>query len=229
MIILLSSYSLNESSKFRMVFRSASLLQHPFPDVWRTVQNRDPCRLTRVQKTNTFDIPQIEFPQVQRDACSATLDLRLQLIKVLRSKLPAQTNPSAALVSNLSDLQRHGPCSEEQPNKCTPSFKIATICDSVNLDFLMTYAPYRESLLFTCIRAGGAYDHDTATPLPRDQSSQAAVMERRTKTSSRAIPGEAASLSERRASKASFSARRRASDSMLMITKSPEREPLIPQ
>ena len=53
------------------------------------------------------------------------------------------------------------------------SFKIATICDSVNLDFLMTYAPYRESLLFTCIRSGAAYDHDTATPLPRDQSSQA--------------------------------------------------------
>jgi hypothetical protein len=46
------------------------------------------------------------------------LDLRLQLIKVLRSKLPAQTNPSAVLVSNLSDLQRHGLCSEEQPNKC---------------------------------------------------------------------------------------------------------------
>src|SRR5258708_16168339 len=160
MIILLSSYSLNESSKFRMVFRSASLLQHPFPDVWRTVQNRDPCRLTRVQKTNTFDIHQIEFPQVQRDACSTTVDLRLQLIKVLRSKLPAQTNPSAALVSNLSDLQRHGLCSEEQPNKCTPSFKIATICDSVNLDFLMTSPvpgestiylyPSRGSLRFRC-------------------------------------------------------------------------------
>src|SRR5258707_11337558 len=109
------------------------------------------------------------------------------------------------------------------------SFKIATICDSVNLDFLMTYAPYRESLLFTCIRARRSYDHDTATPLPRDQSSQAAVMERRTKTSSRAIPGEVASLSERRASKASFSLRRRAADSMLMITKSPEPDPLIPK
>src|SRR5260370_28121055 len=105
------------------------------------------------------------------------------------------------------------------------SFKIATICDSVNLDFLMTYAPYRESLLFTCIRAGRAYDHDTATPLPRDQSSQAAVMERRTKTSSRAIPGEAANSSERRARTASLSLPRRTSDPMVMITKSPERDP----
>jgi hypothetical protein len=45
------------------------------------------------------------------------------------------------------------------------SFKNATICGSVNLDFLMT-SPYRESLLFTCIRAGGAYDFDAAIPLP---------------------------------------------------------------
>src|SRR5258706_6447025 len=91
------------------------------------------------------------------------------------------------------------------------------------------HPPYRESLLFACLRAGGAYDFDTAIPLPSDQSSKPEVMERRTMTSSRAIPGEAASLSERRARKASFSPRRRASDSMLMITKSPERDPLIPK
>src|SRR5713226_7600160 len=108
MIILLSRFSFNESSKFRMLFRPTSLLQHPFPDVRRTVQDRDACRLTRVEKTNTFDIHQIEFLQIQRDAWSATLDLRLQLIKVLRSKLPAQINPYLALASNPLDLQRHG-------------------------------------------------------------------------------------------------------------------------
>src|SRR5713226_4764615 len=118
MNILLSSLSFDESSKFRMVFRSASLLQHPFPDIWRTMQDRDPCRLTRVEKTNTFDIHQVEFLQIQRDAWSATLDLRLQLTKVLRSKLPAQTNARFALSSNLLDLQRHDPCSEEQSNEC---------------------------------------------------------------------------------------------------------------
>src|SRR6266849_9948448 len=108
MNILLSSLSFNKLSKFRMVFRSASLLQHPCPDIWRTMQDRDPCRLTRVEKTNTFDIHQIEFLQIQRDAWSATLDLRLQLIKVLRSKLPAQTNVRLALSSNPLDLQCHG-------------------------------------------------------------------------------------------------------------------------
>src|ERR1700747_1046451 len=108
MIILLSSLSFNESSKFRMVFRSASLLQHPFPDVGRTVQDRDPFRLTRVQKTNTFDIPQIEFLQIQRDAWSSALDLSLQLIQVPRPKLPAQANARPALTRNPVDLQRHG-------------------------------------------------------------------------------------------------------------------------
>src|ERR1700756_2571211 len=106
--MLLSSVRVNESSTFRMVFRSASLLQHPLPDVWRTVQDRNPCRLTRVKKTNTFDIHEIEFLQIQRDAWAATLDLRFQLIKVLRSKLPAHKHSYLALAGNSSDLQRHG-------------------------------------------------------------------------------------------------------------------------
>src|SRR5260370_9718997 len=102
-----------------MVVRAASLLQPPFPDVRRTVQDRDACRLTRVEKTNTFDIHEIEFLQIQRDAWSATLDLRLQLIKVLRSKLPAQTNPYRSLAGNLFDLQRHGSLLlKNESNKC---------------------------------------------------------------------------------------------------------------
>src|SRR6266446_959663 len=90
-----------------MVFGSVSLLQHPFPDVWRTVQDRDPCRLTRVEKTNTFDIHEIEFLQIQGYSWPATLDLGLQLVKVLRAKLSAQTNPRLALTRNPFDLQRH--------------------------------------------------------------------------------------------------------------------------
>jgi hypothetical protein len=120
------------------------------------------------------------------------------------------------------DSQSHDFC-------VTGSFKIATICDSVNLDFLVRSRVPGESTVCLESEPGGAYDFDTATPLPRDQSSKPEVMSRRTKTSSRAIPGEAASLSERRAMKSAFSPRRRASDSMLMITKSPERDPLIPK
>src|SRR4029077_3054038 len=107
MVILLSSFSFNESSRFRMVFPSASLLQHPFPDVWRTMQDRDPCRLTRVEKTNSFDIHEIEFLQIQGYSWPGTLDLGLQLVKVLRSKLSAQTKPRFARTRNPFDLQRH--------------------------------------------------------------------------------------------------------------------------
>src|SRR3984893_12500039 len=91
-----------------MLLPSISLLKHPFPDVRRTVQDRHACRLTRVEKTNALDIHKIELFQIQRDAWPSTLELRLQLIKVLRSKLPAQTDPGLALASNRSDLQRHG-------------------------------------------------------------------------------------------------------------------------
>ena len=72
------------------------------------MQDRDACRLTRVEKTNTFDIHEIEFLEIQRDALSATRNLRLQLVNVLRSKLPAQTNARLALTINPLDLQRHG-------------------------------------------------------------------------------------------------------------------------
>ena len=72
------------------------------------MQDRYTCRLTRIEKTNTLDIHEIEFLQVQRDAWAATLNLRLQLIEMLRSKLPAQTNPYLAVARNRSDLQRNG-------------------------------------------------------------------------------------------------------------------------
>src|SRR5271156_965984 len=101
-------YGLRRLQRFRIVFRPASLLQHPFPDVWRSVQDRDPGRRTRVEKTNTFDVHQIEFLQIQREARSAALDRRLQLINMLRSKLSAQTNARLALASDPLDLQRHG-------------------------------------------------------------------------------------------------------------------------
>lgn len=74
--------------------------------------------LARVKKTNGIDIDQIEFLQIQRDAWSITLDLGFQLIKVLASKLPAQTNERHALVSNPLDLQRHRSVPEEQSNQC---------------------------------------------------------------------------------------------------------------
>src|ERR1700719_51381 len=42
------SCDIRQLQRFRMVFRSASLLQHPFPDVGRTVKDRYTRRLTHV-------------------------------------------------------------------------------------------------------------------------------------------------------------------------------------
>jgi hypothetical protein len=71
------------------------------------VQDRYARGLTRVEKTNAVDIHEINLPQIQRYSWSATLDLTLQLIKVFRSKLSAQTNPRLALTGNPIDLQCH--------------------------------------------------------------------------------------------------------------------------
>ena len=57
---------------------------------------------------NSLDIHEINLAQIQGYSRSATLDLRLQLIKVLGSQLPAQTNARLALTSSPLDLQRHG-------------------------------------------------------------------------------------------------------------------------
>jgi hypothetical protein len=69
-----------------MLFRLTSLLQHPFPDVSRTVQDRDACRLTRIEKTNAFEIDEIQFLQIQNSWRFAALDFGFDLIQVPKSK-----------------------------------------------------------------------------------------------------------------------------------------------
>src|ERR1700746_2428463 len=76
-----------------MLFRPTSLLQHPFPDISRTVQDRDACRLTRVEKTNAFEIYEIQFLQIQNDWRFAALDFGFDCIQVLNSKFAAEPNP----------------------------------------------------------------------------------------------------------------------------------------
>lgn len=47
-------------------------------------------RLTRIKKANAFDIHEIHLLQIQSYLWPATLNLRFHLIKVLRSKRPAE-------------------------------------------------------------------------------------------------------------------------------------------
>lgn len=71
------------------------------------MQDRYARGLTRVEKANPVDVHEINLPQIQRYPWSATRDLRLQLIKVFRSKLSAQMNPRLVLTRNPIDLQCH--------------------------------------------------------------------------------------------------------------------------
>jgi|SRR5580693_888300 hypothetical protein len=88
-----------------MFFLWASLLQHPFPDVRPTVQDRHARRLTRVEKTNTFYIDKIQFLQIQNDWRFAVFDFGFDLIQVPDSQLAAEPDP--ALVP--FNPQRHFP------------------------------------------------------------------------------------------------------------------------
>src|SRR5438132_11430279 len=73
-----------------MFFRLTSLLQHPFPDVRRTVQDRDPLRLTRIEKTNSFEIYTVQFLQIQNDWRLAVLDFGFDLIQLPNAKFTAE-------------------------------------------------------------------------------------------------------------------------------------------
>src|SRR6266566_4938298 len=65
-------------------------------------------RLTSIEKANAFDIHEIHLLQIQNYSWSATPDLHLHLIKVLRSKRSAQPNLRSALTRNSFNLQGHG-------------------------------------------------------------------------------------------------------------------------
>ena len=62
--------------------------------------DRDACRLAGVEEANAFNIYELDLLQIQPYVWPPTLNLRFQLPKVLRSKLPAQTNARSATSGN---------------------------------------------------------------------------------------------------------------------------------
>jgi hypothetical protein len=57
------------------------------------VQDRDPLRFTRIEKTNTFEIDKIQFLQIQNDWRFAALDFGFDLIQLPNPKFAAEPNP----------------------------------------------------------------------------------------------------------------------------------------
>jgi hypothetical protein len=81
------------------------------------VHHRDALRHTRVEKPNGFDIHEIQLLQIQSYSWSGTLDLSLQLIKVLSSNLTAEANPRSVFTGNRLNFQRHW-ISESEAHSC---------------------------------------------------------------------------------------------------------------
>jgi hypothetical protein len=82
------------------------------------MQHLDPLRLACVEKANSLDVHEIHLLQIQSYFWSATLDLRFHLIKVLRSKRPAQPNPRSAPARNPFNPQSHRSLVESRPYEC---------------------------------------------------------------------------------------------------------------
>ena len=82
------------------------------------MQHGDPLRLARVEKTNSFDIHEIQLLQIQSYLWSVTLDLRLHLIELLSSKSPAQPNPRSLLPEIRSIFRVMGLWSKAHSYKC---------------------------------------------------------------------------------------------------------------
>ena len=100
------------------------------------MQDRDALCLTFIEKTNTFEIDEIQFLQIQNDWRFAAPDFGFDLIQVTNSKFAAEPNPPLGLlnpqrhllIGSGTDLTEHD-MGQFQPHaltgltwKCGPDF-----------------------------------------------------------------------------------------------------------
>src|ERR1700759_2995747 len=67
--------------------------EHPRFDVGRAVLHRHAVRLTRVKETDTLNVDQIDFLNVQNHRGSAAVDLSFDLVQILGPPLSTEPNP----------------------------------------------------------------------------------------------------------------------------------------
>src|SRR6266853_2049614 len=84
-----------------------SLPLHPFPDIWRTLQDRYARSFTFVQESDAVDIDQLDLLQIQGYWLSSTPYFRFHLAKVLNPKLTAKTDAHISITKSPLDLQCH--------------------------------------------------------------------------------------------------------------------------
>jgi hypothetical protein len=88
-------------------FALIAFFADPVAYVGRAVDKRDTRYFTAPEKSNSLNIDQVQFLQVQHDLRSALLDLRLQFRQMFRLHSPDESNPRAVLVRVLLNFQGH--------------------------------------------------------------------------------------------------------------------------
>jgi hypothetical protein len=73
------------------------------------VQDRDAGGLALVEKTDALEVHEIDLLQIQRHSGFPSLELCLELAKMLGSKLAAQPDLRLPSGRNPFDLERHDP------------------------------------------------------------------------------------------------------------------------
>jgi hypothetical protein len=73
------------------------------------VQDRDAGGLALVEKTDALDVHEIHLLQIQRHSGFPSLELGLELAKMLGSKLATQPDSGLSARRNPFDLERHDP------------------------------------------------------------------------------------------------------------------------
>src|SRR5580704_1763633 len=96
-------------------FSLTAFFADPVAYVGRAVGQRDARYFTAPEKSNSVNIDQIQFFQVQHDLRFALPNLLLQLGQVLRAHPTYQSKSRAVLVRVLLDFQRHAWLSNDSP------------------------------------------------------------------------------------------------------------------
>ena len=71
----------------------SSFPRHPLPDISRTVQYSDAVRLASVEELNPVEVDKGHLFNVQYRRGAAALNLTVDLVQILGSKVPAEPNP----------------------------------------------------------------------------------------------------------------------------------------
>jgi hypothetical protein len=91
----------------RLLFAFTLFFRDPVPDVLRAVEQQDASFLPASQKTNSFQIDQYEFLQIERYRASTFVEQPLQILQMLRLHSAYQANGCSLIIGVFFDFPSH--------------------------------------------------------------------------------------------------------------------------